>query len=202
MIKRFASLFFATLLVFGLVAHSVAQNKNTDKADDMLNRVRELDILNQILPVLLTKDQVSKILPAVERSRKAVAAAEKAEFEEMKKLDEKIQKALKDAYDTGKVPSRELLGEAAKLYRDLTLKRLIVVGQNADAVYKALDETLNAGQKKAAANALEPSLIDSSLDKSKMTEEEKLKFWVRIILLDPVAYDILVKIGRGQIGKT
>ncbi|MBV6459516.1 MAG: hypothetical protein HONBIEJF_02664 [Fimbriimonadaceae bacterium] len=190
-------------LVLGLAAVGAAQtgSKESQKADEILMRIRELDLLNQILPIVFTKEQVTKILPAVERARKEVAKAEQNELEAMKKLDEKIQKAVKEAYATGQVPTRELLGEAAKLIKELTLKRLIVASQNADHVFRVLDDTLNRGQKKAVANALEPSLIDPSLDKEKMTEEEKLRFFVRIILLDPIAYDILVKLGRGQIGK-
>lgn len=201
--RFFARTIVLAVFALGFAAFGVAQKsaKDAEKADEIMMRIRELDLLNQILPVVLTKEQVAKILPAVERARKEVLKAEQAELEAMKKLDEKLQKAVKEAYGTGQVPTRELLGEAVKLLKELSLKRIIVASQNADHVFRVLDDTLNRGQKKAAANALEPSLIDPSLDKEKMTEEEKLRFFVRIILLDPIAYDILVKLGRGQIGK-
>lgn len=169
---------------------------SSKQADEILKRVHKLDMLNQVLPVLMTKDQLQKILPVIEKARAKVKATEKSEFEALSKLNPKIDSALKEAFEKKKVPGREVLGEVAGLFKTFELRRIVIGNENTDSVIKVLKETLNEGQLASMRNALEPGLYDPGLDPKKMTDDEKLKFYVQGILLDPAMYEILTELYK------
>lgn len=164
------------------------------KADQVLLKARKVDLLNQILPVLMTKDQIGKLLPVIEKARAAVKAVEEKERGELGALEPKLDAAIKEALDKNLVPSRDVLNNAYATFQMMQLRRQSIVNQNVDALLKVIDESWNAGQRKAAAQALRPEAFDPTLDSSKMTDEQKLRFYVRVILLDPYAYDLLIKL--------
>lgn len=185
--------------VFGSMAVASAQTTKADagkRADEILAKVHELDLLNQLLPVLMTKEQMRKILPSVEKAREMVKATEKGEAEQLEKLAAKIDPVLKEAYEKNKVPSQEVLLEYAKTFVKLRVVRRSVIESNTTAVLEVVQKTLDKGQLAAARNALDPKLIDPSLDKEKMSDEEKMRFWVKVILLDPQTYTILLKLSK------
>lgn len=190
-------LFAIALLVFGVLSFAPAQSTDYGKkSDEVLNKLRQLDLLNQILPVVMTKEQIRKILPAVEKAREIVKVTEKAEADQLKKLEAKIDPALKEAYEMGKVPSDEVLKDYAKTFAKLQIVRKSVVEANTRAVIEKLKEVLNKGQIAAARNALTPHLFDPTIDPTKLDDDGKLAFWTKLILLDPLAYPILLKLSK------
>lgn len=178
------------------LAQTTKQDASAKRADEILNKLHELDLLNQLLPVLMTKEQMRKILPAVEKAREMVRATEKGEAEQLEKLSAKIDPVIAEAYEKKKVPSIEILTEYAKTFAKLRVVRRSVVEANTSNVLEVVQKTLDKGQLAAARNALEPKYIDPSLDKEKMSDDEKLRFWVKVILLDPQAYTILTKLSK------
>src|SRR5579885_1827260 len=59
-------------LLLGLFAVSLAQDVDPEMAKqsaDIVTRMRKVELLNQILPIALTKDQIQQILPVLERIR-------------------------------------------------------------------------------------------------------------------------------------
>lgn len=170
------------------------------KADELNIKLRKIDLYNQILPILLTKEQAVKLLPVIEKARKAVKDTEAAELEGMKKLENKLDAALKDAKEKSAVPTRELIKEISDMIRAFQVRRLEVIGTNTDNVAKALEPVLNAGQKKAITNALDMRSADGVIDTTKLTDEQKFRFFVQTILLDPLAYEILLEISQRKDG--
>lgn len=177
-------------------AQATKQEASAKRADEILNKLHELDLLNQLLPVLMTKEQMRKILPSVEKAREMVRATEKGEAEQLEKLAAKIDPVITEAYEKKKVPSIDILTEYAKTFAKLRVVRRSVVEANTTNVLEVVQKTLDKGQLAAARNALEPKYIDPSLDKEKMSDDEKLRFWVKVILLDPQAYTILTKLSK------
>ncbi len=112
--------------------------------------------------------------------------------EQLKKLEPKIDTALKDARDKSLVPSKELQLEVIGLLQKLAKDRASMVLDQNEAVLKVVEETLDAGQIKAAANAI--TIPDS--EGSKLQDRARLSRWVRAVLMDPQAYDILVELSR------
>ena len=62
--------------IIALIAFSgaIAQVSTNDphKMGPTLEKMAELDLANRILPLLLTKDQIAKLLPEIEKARKNV----------------------------------------------------------------------------------------------------------------------------------
>lgn len=192
---------FLAIALFSCVLGSMANAQTTKadagkRADEILAKVHELDLLNQLLPVLMTKEQMRKILPSVEKAREMVKATEKGEAEQLEKLAAKIDPVLKEAYEKNKVPSQDVLLEYAKTFVKLRVVRRSVIESNTTAVLEVVQKTLDKGQLAAARNALDPKLIDPSLDKEKLSDDDKMRFWVKVILLDPQTYTILLKLSK------
>ena len=181
---------FASILLLSLVSSTAAFAQ--DEATKVLNKMRQVDLLNQILPVLMTQEQLQKLLPPVERSRKATRDLERDELAAMKKLESKLDAAIKEAKDKNQVPPAELQTEIFRLLSTFKKNRALMVLEQNEAVLKAVEENLDEGQIKAATNAL--SLPSS--DGEKLTDRAKLGRWVRAVLMDPLAYDLLVDLSR------
>jgi hypothetical protein len=186
-------------LCLAVLAAGSAQTIDDQKAkrsDEVIVKVRQLDLLNHILPVIMTKEQLRTILPAIEKARGNVRTIQRMEADDLIKFEAKVDAALGKAYETGQVPTRDLLGELQKLMHALGVRRSIAVGENMEAVMKVVEQTLDPGQKKAAANSMDPGEIEPGRKVEEMTEEQKLRFWVQYVLLDPIAYEVLVKLSR------
>ena len=176
---------------------ALAQSQSsTAEADRVLLKIRELDLLNQILPVLMRGDQIKKILPALEKAREAERRIQKDELSELKGIEATLDPALAAAKDKGQVPTRETLNVMFGALRDMRTKRLLMVAEQSENVLKAVEETLDEGQIKAAANSLDPRIGHEGMDVSKLSDRDKLRTWVRIVLMDPTAYGLLVELSR------
>ena len=189
------------LVCFGIVlslftfghAQSADQAK---KSEEIVMKMRQIDLLNQIIPLALTKDQINQLLPAIERARSKVQQIEKDEASTLQKLDGKISDAIKKSIETSVAPPKELLNELATATATMSEKRELAIDENTDAVIKVFNDVCNAGQKAAAANSLAPQLIDPSLKPDKMTQTDKIRFFVQQILLDPQAYIVMTELGK------
>lgn len=187
-----------SLLALFAVCFATAQvtdDERAQKSAEIFEKATRLDLLNQILPLLFTKEQYRGILPSIEQARDAVRKTERLEADELRKLEPKLNTALKEANEEGKVPPRELLNEVAATLRKMTTARRVIADMNVQAVLDAFNKTANAGQKKAAANALSPKLFDPNAKVEDMKDEDKLRVFVREILLHPLAYDIMRKLS-------
>ncbi|MBS1724405.1 MAG: hypothetical protein JSS66_15795 [Armatimonadetes bacterium] len=182
------------LLLFPVLAAAASIARADDDATRILSKVRQLDLLNQMLPVLMTPEQIQHILPALEKARAADAANQKSELEQMKKIEAKVDAAIKEAKDKKLVPSRDLVEEVIKMVGGFQKQRANMILQQSEPVVRVVMATLDAGQVKAAANAI-PVRDDPD---NKLTEEMKLGRWVRAVLMDPLAYDLLVEMSKGK----
>ncbi|HZH97655.1 MAG TPA: hypothetical protein VEX38_01675 [Fimbriimonadaceae bacterium] len=191
--KLFLPITLLALLFTSAVAQTPAEQAR--RSEEIVSKAAKLDILNQVLPVLMTKEQLRKILPSIERARQLVREAEKEEYKALLKLEGKLDTALKEAHEKGQVPNRALLNEVFQTYNGLSNKRRLVADVNTGDVLKVFLATVNEGQKKAAANALDPRQFDRGIKVDEMKDEDKLKLFVREILLHPLAYDVLVKLS-------
>ena len=195
MMFRFAIL----AALFALIVPSwgqVTSDERSMAADEILRKVRRLDLMNQILPLVLTKAQYTMVLPAIEKARAAVKKQEQIEFDFLSKLSPKIDKSLKEAVDKGKGPGNEVINETWATFQTLSIMRKAVADDNVDKVLEALKGSLNAGQIKTAANTVNVKAFDPSADPKTMSDDAKFRIYIRLILLDPLAYDLLLQLSR------
>lgn len=167
------------------------------KSDEINIKLRQIDVLIQIVPLALTKTQIDKILPVLEQLR---AEEKKIRADEDKLLAEKetsTNKVLTEAIEKGVYPPRPYQLEISKLTSAIGLRRTVFANECADKITEALKTSLNAGQMKAMINSLEPSALNAANPKAKdMTDDQKLRFFVRAVWLDPFSYDVLVKMRK------
>lgn len=184
-------------MVFGTtVAVAPAQLPKPNPDADRINwKIQKLFIVDQLLPVLLTKDQVKALLPIIERARQDETDLLKKELDELKKIEPSVDKALGEAIKDQKTPTNEFVLEFNKMYKTFAYKRRLLVDLSAAAVLKKMREVCNEGQMKAAENALSPAAMGEK-DPETFTSDQKIVLWIRNVLLDRASYDLLVDMSR------
>lgn len=180
------------------VAQPLSPEQQAKRSDEILKKMRQMELANQILPLVMTKDQLRQVLPPIEKARRNVRDLQTEEFETMRKFEERLDTAIKNATDKGRLPGQTLLMEMNRLLLAFSLKRQAVASENVTLVLDVLNKTLNAGQLKAAANSLDMRLFDPSVKAEELTETAKVRFYVGQVLLDPLSYDLLVKMSIGS----
>ncbi|HWA83981.1 MAG TPA: hypothetical protein VG820_11125 [Fimbriimonadaceae bacterium] len=185
-------------IIIGLfnLGHAQTTAEQGKKSDEVVMKMRQIDLLNQIVPLALKKDQINALLPVIERARAKVAQVEKDEANTLAKLDSKISAAIKKSIEENTPPPKELSMELAKATQDMSDRRLLVVSENTEAVLKVFNDTLDAGQKKVAANSFAAAYINPNVKPDEIKESEKINFFIREVLLDPQAYDLLIELAK------
>lgn len=182
-----------------VLASSALCQSDSEKAAFESNfgyRVVQLELYNKLLPVLFTKDQLKKILPAIEKARAKVRETKLLEYTEMKKLDAKLSAALKDAQEKNLIPAPSLLSELLQANGRFNTLESAVATSNTEDVFDVLKANLNTGQIKAAGNAVPAAVMDPKTKPEDLDTDAKLRVFVRQILLHPAAYDLLVKMSK------
>ena len=194
--KRTLVIALAAVCLTGLARANVVPVQQNPDATRIGLKIRQLDLLNQILPVLMTREQIRKLLPIVEGVRQKQKDIEAKELEQMKLVENDVDKALAGGLEKGKVPSEELFAKLQKLTFAFQVTRQVHTAQSVEKVLEFMKKELNEGQRKAASNALDPRIFDPKADVTTMSDDEKLKYWIRAVLLDYESYDLLVKLSK------
>ncbi len=186
------------LIILALVTALVpiGQAQDGKRADELMVKLRQIDLLNQLVPLALNKEQIVKLLPVIEKARTKVKDTQKQELKKLESFEKRVDDTISKSINGGAVPPLAFLKELATATFRMGLVREQVANENQDMVYAVFKSALNVGQLKAAANSLAPQLFDPALDPKKMSDEEKQKFFVKQILLDPLAYDLLLKLAK------
>ena len=194
--KRFT---FAVCLILALVGAGFTQDKSA-QSSAILDKMRQIDLLNHLLPLALQKEQIRAILPSIEKARRDVKLQTEEEAKLLQMQAAKVDKAVKDGIEKGDVPNKELMRELNAMVRLFSMKRQAVASDNAAMVLESVRKTLNAGQLKVAANSLDFKQYNPNIKPEEIKEEDRLKLFVQEVLLDPLAYDLLVKMQSSKIG--
>ncbi|MBX3097504.1 MAG: hypothetical protein KF812_11625 [Fimbriimonadaceae bacterium] len=191
--------FLAVLaLLAALMAVAPAQTDVRDirrQAEPFLRKIQILEVYNNLLPILMTPEQVKKILPLIEAARQEERDEAKKELEMMREVEAELDAALKEAKEKGVVPSKEVFAKLQAV--DLAVGRLrqMMIQSNVAKVFEALKTILNPGQFRAAAGTF---TIPRGPDDPELSQDELVKRWIQYILLEPEAYPILIEMSRGE----
>lgn len=173
-----------------------AQTETSRRSEELFTKMRQVDMLSQILPAVLTTDQLKKILPVLEKCRKVVRDTEAKEVTVMTALEAMLDRSIKAGVDKKQMPKGDVKAKITTTVRLLASIRESVTADNVSKLYEVLKVELNAGQLRSVANAFPAKSIDPKLDSKNWTQEKKVKFWIRVVLLDPASYPLLVKLSR------
>jgi uncharacterized protein with gpF-like domain len=194
--KRF---YIVAILALCISGFSIAQEKLTPSQETM-KKVRQIDLLNHLLPLVMTKDQIRKLLPTIEKARRDVKLQIAEEDKLIAQYAAKVDKAVQAGVEKGDVPDAALLKELNALIRTMSMKREAVASDNTNMVLEVLKTTLNSGQLKAAGNSLDFKTYNPGAKTEEIKDEDRLKLFVREVVLDPYAYDIMTRMLAGKAG--
>jgi len=189
------------VLCLTLVGTSIAQDSEKAKRSSAtLEKMRQIDLLNQLIPLVMTKEQIRGLLPVIEKCRAEVKKWQSEEADILAKYDVRVSKAVDDGVKNGDVPDKAFLKELNAVIRMFSMKREAIAAENTANVMTVMKAQLNAGQLKAAGNSLNPRVYDTNIKPEEMKDDDRLALFIREIMLDPLAYDLLVKMQSGKIG--
>lgn len=160
-----------------------------------LDKLAELDLANRILPLLMTKEQIGKMLPEIEKARKNVRDQEKKEADRLAALKPEIDKYHAEILQ-GKVPPQPFLDKVTALFKKFENERVGVKVANALILSEAMNKHLNEGQIKAAVGVVDKIYDEQNKKWDNGTAAQKLQFYAITIFMGERAYDLLVRISR------
>jgi hypothetical protein len=185
---------FIALIAFSGAIAQVSTN-DPHKMGPILDKMAELDLANRILPLLLTKDQIAKLLPEIEKARKNVRDQEKKEADRLKELQPEIDKYHSEIFE-GKTPPQAFLDKMTALFKKFDNERVGVKVANALILSEAMNKHLNEGQIKAAVGVVDKIYDEQNKKWDNGTAAQKLQFYAVSIFMGERAYDLLVRMGR------
>ncbi len=190
---------FCLSLCMAIATLGLAQSKSDARAKhsgEILTKSRKIDLLNQIIPILLTKKQMNAILGALEVVNAEVEKTEQVEFDTMAKLEGELDTTIQAGIEKNQVPPKAFTDKLARTFNALEIHRQLIMGNNIEKVRDVLNATLNSGQKAAAANAIDATYFDPSLKPADLTQKVKLDMYIRVVLLDPRTYSMLTEMFK------
>jgi hypothetical protein len=187
----------ALLAATAVLPAQVSPDKG-ERSRKILAKARHIDLLNHLLPLVLTKEQINKILVVLEKCRAKEDDISNREADQLRAVELKIDEALDKGIKGGVVPSKDLLRELNSVFISFEMRRRAASEENADDILAVLKTTLNAGQLKAAANSVDPKAYDPGVDVAKLTDDERAKYFIRAVMLDWFTYDLLVKLAAAR----
>ena len=195
--KSIIRIFLAVVAAMSVtVALTQLSPEKAKKSEEILIKMRQIDLLNYIVPLVLTKDQINKLLVVVEKCRSKVDQVRNDEAAELLKFESKVTDAINKGINKDITPGKTLMIELNNNLTKLAFRRQLVGDENADLVLAVFKKELNEGQRKAAMNAHDIKAFDPRVDVSKLTDDDKLRFFIKDVILDPHAYDLLIRISK------
>ncbi|QYK52968.1 MAG: hypothetical protein KF824_11995 [Fimbriimonadaceae bacterium] len=189
---------FMAFAVFG-TSMAEAPTPQLMKEDPVATRInlkiRRVEILDQLLPVLMTKEQIKKLLPIVEKARQMEVDLQKKELGMLKDLEPLVDKELENGIKKQMLTSAEFNAEYAKIVAKFHTGRAGLIGMSTGMVYEEMKKVLNDGQRTAAAKAV-PAVHFPGRELNSVSQEEKLKVWIREVMLDRASYELLSDMAR------
>lgn len=194
--KKTILICLTALVVSSGVGYAQSNADNDAKSQAVFVKIRKIDLIYNLLPVLYTKAQINSLLPAIEACRANARKVMDQEAKDYTSVEPECDKSISDAIDKKILPTRAVRLDLTDLLRAMDGRRMVTALKNIDTVKTVFDKVMTQAQRKAAANTLDPKLFKPDAKPEEMTLDEKLTIYVRQILLDPLSYDLLVQMAK------
>ena len=166
-------------------------------ASDLINaKIQKIDLLIKLVPLALKKDQYPDLLAGLEKARELEREVLKKEDDDLAELDGPLTEALQNALEKGIYPGHDIQEKVTAKYNLASGRRMAAKLQMIKIVYAAIQNKLNAGQRKAMAGSFSSQYVSPGIKPEDVTDEVKINFFIKNVFLDPLAYDLLVEMSR------
>jgi hypothetical protein len=188
-------LIYITLIAMAGLSSGYCQITRSDphKVQPVLDKLGEIDVANQILPLLLTKDQIKQLLPVMEKCRQNVRNQEAKEAERIKALEKDADKVLADGAK-GLLPPKEFLDRVNALFKKIQDERTGVKLANQILMMEVVNRAFNEGQKKAAIGVVDKIFNEEKRTWEDGSNEAKLRYFVNAVILGDRGYEFLSRL--------
>jgi hypothetical protein len=191
--KRFALVIAACLAMSVSV---LAQTDSATKSAEIQLKMRQNALLIQITPLLMSRDQLNKLLTDMEKIREKQKKIYAMEAEILAKLEPDIDKSINAAVETGSYPSKETQAKINKAITNMQLNRAIESGKMIEDLLAFCKKNFNEGQLRCMRGSFEPELIDPVGKGKNLKDDDKLVYFIRMIFLDDQTYPILSRMYK------
>ena len=177
-------------------AFSQEYTKEGKEVDATILKIDKLHLLKYITPLLLKKTQINAIMTTLEKcqaKQKEIIALDAKEF---KKIEPDIDKALDGALNDGSYINRGLQSQIVKLQDALIIRRKLATSEMVDMLLETCKKSLNEGQITAMHNLNDPNFVEGATKITQLPDDEKVKLYIREILLSPLTYDLLKQLAK------
>ncbi|MEZ0324701.1 MAG: hypothetical protein ACAH95_02245 [Fimbriimonas sp.] len=182
------------LTIVGAASAQPITTERGKKSDEIVVKLRKIDLLNQILPLLLTKEQINRILPLIEQARAKQKLILSQEDDELAKLQPQIEETYAKAVEKNEYPTKEFSSMIAAKTKAMSMKRSIALIEMVEVVQDNLLKILNEGQRKALIGSFDARFIDPTKKPEEISEGTRTRFYVERVLLDPLTRELLIEI--------
>lgn len=188
----------AAILCLTMVVTSAALAQSDAEKDaysqKTFEKMRQIDLLYNILPLLLTKTQIKELLPALDKARSGIRGIRDTEYKNFHEYADIIDASITKAVQDNILPTRDDRAKLTRFLIALDGRRQAQVLVNVRAVKEAFDKVITPAQRKAAINSLIPTYFEPDLKPEELTDDKKEEIYVREILLDPQTRPLLERI--------
>ncbi|MBS1717308.1 MAG: hypothetical protein JSS72_06220 [Armatimonadetes bacterium] len=201
MIHRHRSWFRSGLLfaIVTLTSSSFASSNRVyqvgDASDIFYSKLHRLTSSGLLQPLLLKKAQLSAVLEAFADCKHRVDETISQNNTLMRMQMPKLDQALKLAKE-GKPTPQALLKDIQAASSACDSAREITARVNVDQMLGVVKKVCDRGQLKVMANELHPADYGITTDPDKVSYEQRIELFVRYVLLDPDAHQILIDLYK------
>ena len=118
------------------------------------------------------------------------------EYKLMLQLTKSVNDAI-SAAEKGAVPGQQLVQNLYKATVNSVVTDTMVISEGTDEIFDVVKSTLDKGQLAVMANSLNPKDFPNDLKKpEEVTQDERIHIFIKRVLLDPDAYDLLVNLSK------
>jgi hypothetical protein len=167
-----------------------------ERSAAIMQKVSQVDLLVQVLPLAIRKEQYGPLLTVIEKNRQKEKVIRSNENEDLLRIEQDLNKAVSDGLEKGAYPPKEMRFKAIKLLNAMSIRRRIAVKEMVEDVYKVVSTTFDAGQLKVMENSLDPASDDPTVKRESLDAKAKINFFIERVFLDTLVYDILLKLEK------
>lgn len=160
----------------------------------VMKKYHQVMLLCQLLPILFDKGQWNSVLEAVDKTREQVRKTQENEYTVLVGDESSLDDMIDAGLQKEQIPELKKLTKVQNDLKALGITRSIIAAGNVETVMDAIKKVANEGQLHEMEGSLNIQLIDSAQDEKKMSEDDKLRFFIKNVILDPDAYDLMIKI--------
>ncbi|MBS1720603.1 MAG: hypothetical protein JST35_09175 [Armatimonadetes bacterium] len=178
-------------VMVALCAPAMAQKvtkEQAEHADHIEFKMRQVNVLIRLTPILMTKAQINKLMGALEKARTNLEKIQTAEYNAMKAIEAEIDEAIKAGLNNNEAPGTTLINKIGNMVNRISIIREAVTGENVDLVREEMKKIFTPTQIKVIAGTFTAGEIGPGRKPEEIKEDTKLNYFIRRVLFDPVGY--------------